>query len=270
MPTQPNAPAIHRLGYAQRAELCSHPVSRTLFRLMAKKQTNLAVSADLTQGQALLELAEEVGPHICVLKTHVDILEDYTPQLIEKLQSLSEKHGFLLFEDRKFADIGHTVKQQYQSGIYRISNWAHIVNAHALPGPGVVEGLREVGLPQNRGLLLLAEMSSKGNLAKGSYTQATVELAHKYPDFVMGYISQHRVCQNPTSIHFTPGVKLEGGEEALGQQWQTPQTVIKERGTDIMIVGRGIYQSSQPGQIALTYKEAGWQAYLEALPHSRN
>jgi hypothetical protein len=65
--------------------------------------------------------------------------------------------------------------------------------------------LPQVGLPKGRGLLLLAEMSSKGTLARGEYTEEVVKAAEANQDFVMGYISGGWVCW-----------RLPGGLFAIG------------------------------------------------------
>lgn len=251
------------LCYHDRAQSCRHPLARELLALMATKQTNLSLSADVTNKKALLQLADALGPEICVLKTHIDIISDFDLDLIQQLQQLAQKHQFLIFEDRKFADIGSTVQHQYQGGIYRIADWAHIINAHTVPGPGIIEGLKSIGLPKRRGLLLLAEMSSIGNLAKDTYTQATLAMAKQHKDFVIGFIAQHRLLPDPEFIYLTPGVNISQSGDPLGQHYLDPETVILENGSDIIIVGRAIYQSADPLKAAREYRELGWRAYLE-------
>lgn len=253
------------LSYQDRVEHCKTIIAKQLLKLMAEKKTNLALSADVTSAADLIQLADLLGPEICVLKTHIDIIKDFTPALTDKLNEIANKHQFLIFEDRKFADIGNTVKHQYDGGIYKIADWAHIVNAHSLPGPGIIKGLAEAGLKNNRGLLLLAEMSSAGNLLNPDYAQATLKMAEEYPDFVFGFITQHALSSDPNWINFTPGVKLGSSGDNLGQQYVTPENAILENGTDIIIVGRGIIAAEDPQKEARRYRDAGWSAYLAKI-----
>lgn len=253
------------LSFAERAKLCKNPVTRRLLNLIEEKQTNLAFAADVTDAEEFLKLADVLGPHICIFKTHIDIIKNFTSDVITKLTALAKKHNFLLFEDRKFADIGGTVKHQYRAGVHKIVEWADIVNAHPVPGHGVVEGLREAARGKQRGCLLIAEMSSKGNLATGDYTKATVKMAEEMSDFVIGFISQSAVSSKPFMIHMTPGVKLIPGDGNLGQQYVTPQEAIVEKGSDVIIVGRDIYESSNRVAAAANYKKVGYQAYCARM-----
>lgn len=261
-------PAFARLPYAARANVAACPAGAALFRLIDRKRTNLAVAADVPSTDALLALADAVGPHVCVFKTHVDALDRWTEKDAETLAALATKHDFVIFEDRKFADIGNTVVSQYAAGIYKIADWAHLTNAHLVPGPGIIDGLRSVGAPKGRGLLLLAEMSSKGALTTGAYTAAVAAAAAANPDFVCGFISQRPATWDPLPapgmIHMTPGVQLAAGGDALGQQYNTPASVVA-LGTDVIIVGRGIVAASDPAAAAVQYKDAGWAAYEAAL-----
>ncbi|PVD34018.1 hypothetical protein C0Q70_05280 [Pomacea canaliculata] len=253
------------LTFGERAQLCNNAVSRRLFEVMEDKQSNLILSADITQTPQLLQLVEKIGPFVCAVKTHVDILEDFTPDFGTRLTELAEKHNFLIFEDRKFADIGHTVSLQYEGGMYRISDWADIVNAHTVPGSGVVQGLKQVGQPKGGACLLIAEMSSAGNLATSEYVRATVEMAEEHRDFVIGFICQSRLTSDPSFLHLTPGVQLQKGQDSLGQQYLTPAEVITNQGSDIIIVGRGIIKADDPVAAAKQYQEAAYSAYLARL-----
>ncbi|KAM4627000.1 uridine 5'-monophosphate synthase [Discoglossus pictus] len=254
------------MSYSSRAQVPGiHPLAARLLHIMEDKKTNLCLSADVTTSAELLQVAEDLGPSICVLKTHVDILTDFSMSVTSQLQALAKQHQFLIFEDRKFADIGNTVKHQYEGGIYQISSWSDVINAHAVPGPGVVRGLQEVGSPLGRGCLVIAEMSSQGSLATGGYTKAAVKLAEDHPEFVLGFISGCRVSNKPEFLHLTPGVQMHSGGDNLGQQYQSPHEVITNKGSDIIIVGRGILSAANRLEAAEQYRQAGWEAYLSRL-----
>ncbi|EGC41808.1 orotidine-5'-phosphate decarboxylase [Histoplasma capsulatum var. duboisii H88] len=276
------------IPYSVRASRHGNPLAKRLFQIAEEKKSNVVLSADVTTTKELLDLADRLGPYITVLKTHIDILTDLTPSTLSSLKTLATKHRFLLFEDRKFVDIGSTVQKQYHGGSLRISEWAHIVNCAMLAGPGIVDALAQTASSpafqtaygaEGRALLILAEMTSQGSMATGAYTELSVRAARKHRGFVLGFVATRALgevlpatgsgCEKEGEgeedfVVFTTGVNLSSSGDALGQQYQTPASAVG-RGADFIISGRGIYAASDPVEAVLRYREEGWRAYLERV-----
>lgn len=105
-------PSLYQ-SYAERSEQPNlTPLATYLLRLIHIKRTNLCVSADVSTTAELLQLAEDVGDHICVLKTHADIIDDFSDKTARGLSEVARRKKFVIFEDRKFGDIGSTKRTQ--------------------------------------------------------------------------------------------------------------------------------------------------------------
>ena len=137
-------------------------MSTRILQCILKKKSNLCVAIDVSTADSLISLAKKLGPYVCCIKTHVDAISDWDWSWAEKLADVAKEEDFLLFEDRKFADIGNTVAMQYA----KIADWADIVTVHGLPGKGLIDGLRSK-IPTSskpRGALILAQMSCEGKM----------------------------------------------------------------------------------------------------------
>jgi uridine monophosphate synthetase len=252
-------------SFTQRSQLAKSQVGVKLMSIMEQKKSNLILSADVVSSSELLKLADELGSEICMIKTHMDMIEDFNyQQVIPALQVLAKKHNFLIMEDRKFADIGNTVLHQYTGGVHKISEWADLVTVHGLLGEGILNTFSQV-CREDQGIMLIAQLSNSGNLIDTTYTSTCVDLANKYPKLVAGLICGEKLSNNLGILHCTPGVNLNTSKDQYDQQYTSPEWVIGELESDLIIVGRGIYQSESPLESARKYRSAAWSTYSAML-----
>ena len=255
-----------RFTYEEKQAKAHHAVTKQLLDVVMEKESNLIFSADVRQKEQLLQLADEVGPHICALKTHIDIVNDFDQDLLVQLKQIATNHNFLLFEDRKFSDIGNTVKHQFTSKHYNIPHWADLVTVHLTAGASLVDALADSGQLDHTALIAIVGLSSSDTLTDLAYIQRAMEIVNDKKEYFAGIVAQHNLLGNESGLlQFTPGINISAKGDKHGQTYNTPEKAFAQKATDIMIVGRGIYQANNPQEAAKAYQQAGWKSYFESI-----
>ena len=247
------------------------PMAKTFMQVACRKQSLVCLAADRYTMAELFDLLEAVGSSIAALKTHVDLIDDWNQDEWVRFCALAQQMDLLIFEDRKFADIGKISRKQ-MGGIYNIQEWSDLVTAHLISGPDIVDGLQAAWKDASRegGVLLLAQMSSRGNLLDPNYTSTVVEAGRSHPG-VFGFIGngsnadsvgELRTMVGDEKMIWTPGVNLATGDGEMGQRYGDPYEAIMA-GSDCIIVGSGIHGAKDPAAAAKAYAEVSWKALLE-------
>tara|TARA_B100001113_G_scaffold324541_1_gene296226 strand:+ start:3269 stop:4024 length:756 start_codon:yes stop_codon:yes gene_type:complete len=231
---------------------------------MEERNTRVILAADLFKISEISDILNEVGNHICMLKTHVDGIRDFDlKRWMEEVVGPAREMGVLLFEDRKFADIGYVSKIQ-MLGHQRIAEWADLVTAHRISGPDIIQGIHDAWSECGRrgSVVVLAQMSSSGNLLDEEYCKEVVDSCREI-NGVCGFIgngsntsniSELRGLVGDTKMILTPGINLNPDEARMGQRYGHPREAIAA-GSDGVIVGSGIIRSSKPSVAAKEYAE---------------
>ena len=230
---------------------CANPFAHRYMETAARKQTLVGLAADMRSIGELIGLVEEVGPHIAALKTHVDMVDDFSRESWQGLVDSAKKHDLLLFEDRKFADIGK-VSQNQMAGVHDIRSWADIVTAHRISGPDIVDGIAAGWADVERigGVLLLAQMSSSGNLLNADYTDEVITTGRGSPS-VIGFIGNGSSSDEVVAMRAkvgeshmirTPGLNLAVGDGDMGQRYGHPKGAVLA-GSDAFFLLWGIHCS---------------------------
>lgn len=248
------------LSYAERSEIIDHPMAKRLLQIMDKKNTNLCVAISTSHCEELITFAEQLGPHICLLKTHVDILSDFSEKIINQLTALSSLHNFLILEDRKFVDIGQTVIQQYKGGIYKIEKWADLVTVYGTCSNDTIEALKSCVNSDKRACIIELHdaFSHQENQEKA------FQIANNHTDFVIGYTAQIRHQKGKNMICLSRSIKLSPVSDSHSNNYKLLENVIEE-GADIIIAEIDVNTVDEAVAPVIDCKTRCFKAYLNRI-----
>ena len=238
-----------------------HPMKNRLQQIMAFKQSNLCLAADLPTLAEVIELVKQIGQYLCLVKLHADLYPDWSLDRRQQLQKIAEEQNFLLWEDRKFADIRHIVNRQYRDSLYQIDQWAHLVSAHLISGPDSIADIE-------CGVLVILEMSSQPNLYSPELAKTILSWTQQ-SNQIVGWVCQRspsRLQLQQANLHrqdylcVSPGIHLSQTQQ-LDQRFRTPLQAITD-GIDIMVIGRGIIAADDPIQAVQDYHQEALVYFL--------
>lgn len=159
---------------------------------------------------------------------------------------------------------------QLSSGVFNIFNWAHLITAHALPGPGVLQAVNAAlsTTKAPRGVFIVTELSAAGALTTPTYVKDTMDFVNQseHPELIAGIVCQSKeIAKNPGLLQLTPGCHIDTTSDGLGQQYSGPNEVVINKGADIVVVGRGILRSKDIRASAELYCNQLWSAYCRRV-----
>jgi uridine monophosphate synthetase len=246
-----------------------HNLQAELLRLVYDKKTALCLSLDVPTWKEGREILDKCGPYIAMVKTHVELFEDYTSDYCDEIKELAKKHKFLVMEDRKLADVSTISWKQTMGGLFNINKWANFVTCHGLTASSCLDYYQQRlngGFPVNVAPCLVTEMNADNNMLSKNYTKECLQLIQKHSK-----VSPVIICQclpNITNkIKATPGVSLNETENVIdGKNYRTVENAIVYQNNHIVIVGSSIVSSEEPDEEAKLFAETSWKYFAQTYP----
>ena len=225
----------------------------------------LIVALDVPNALAGLELARKLGNSVSFYKIGLGML---TGGGLALANELKQEHGKRIFLDMKFFDIGATVTSavrgiaQYDLDFLTVHGDPHVVRA-ARDGVGgsdlkILAVTVLTSLDRND---LDEGMMRAGNVAEVTLERAARALAAGADGVIASPQETAAIRALPEAVGkliVTPGVRPSGSASGDQKRIATPQSAL-ESGADHIVVGRPIWQTSDP--------HAAASAILQEIAH---
>ena len=211
-----------------------------------------------------LEFAKKIDPKLCRLKVGSQLFTQKGPQIIEELSML----GFDIFLDLKFHDIPNTVASAVEVAS-EMGVW--MLNVHTSGGSKMMEAARlaankSANPPLVIGVTILTslnqvDMNELGVKNISNQINDLASLAHKSSlDGIVcsaGDVRNIKSLLGEDFLTITPGIRSINAQKDDQSRISSAKQAIED-GSDYLVIGRPITQSSDPlKSLEIFLKEIG-------------
>jgi orotidine-5'-phosphate decarboxylase len=229
----------------------------------------VAVALDVPDGPRALRLARAVAPHVAVVKVGLELFCREGPAIVTALwdavgdgprPGAAERDRIGLFLDLKLHDIPHTVA----GGIHSVAHLRpRYVTVHAAGGAAMVRAAVEAAPDIEIAAVTVLTSLTDSDLAVSGLGGPVSDTVRRLAALAVAAGAQAVVC-SPREVSavraevgagvtlITPGVRWPGAATDDQSRTATP-TAALEAGSDLLVVGRPIIASSDPGAAAARF-----------------
>ncbi|GAA4580549.1 orotidine-5'-phosphate decarboxylase [Planotetraspora phitsanulokensis] len=226
----------------------------------------IAVALDAPDLETAARWAGLVTPHVSTVKVGLELYLRYGPDVIASVRGAS---GVQVFLDLKLHDIPNTVAGAARA-VGRLK--PAILTVHASGGAAMIKAAVEAAPNTQIAAVTLLTSLSEADLARIGIEGAPVDATRRLAAIAVGAGAQALVCSprevaavraevGPGITLITPGVRPAGADTQDQARVATPEEALS-RGADLLVIGRPITGSADPGAAA-----AGIAAALRRVSH---
>lgn len=238
--------------------------AKNLLKVFSLKNNYIVPSVDFEKSDDLLGFIDLVGKYVGLVKIHSDIVNDWSMETFLTLKNLSNDYNFYILEDKKFVDIGSTMKKQLNNKHFSYKDWVDCVTVVPLGGgESIVNGLES----ENNHFIpafVLTTMTTVNSYYSVDFLKYVEDMYINNNDKFCGLIGASKPITNdidkkvPFYIWLRPGISESESKDNKGQSYIKIDEAYKLYGELLtgVVIGR---------DLMFHYKEKNKSAVVEKL-----
>ncbi|MCG5212363.1 orotidine-5'-phosphate decarboxylase [Streptosporangium sp. KLBMP 9127] len=220
----------------------------------------IAVALDAPDLETAARWASLVTPHVSTVKVGLELYLRYGPDVIASVRGAS---GVRVFLDLKLHDIPNTVAGAAKA-VSRLR--PAILTVHAAGGAAMIEAAVEAAPNTQIAAVTVLTSLSEADLGRIGLNGPAEDAVRRLAVLAVGAGARALVCSprevagvraevGPDITLITPGVRLAGADAQDQARVATPEQALAD-GADLLVIGRPITASADPGAAAATIAAA--------------